>query len=516
VVVHFTPQGKGVWIDMANSWAISVLSGSGGNLSRIASTSFAASSASGASRAQSTAAGLRADRAGAVDEAREFRRALSDAAERHADDQRADLRETRATDRAEREVRAERLHRAQNTPESVPNPPISDDPTVTAADPVVATPDQELSAAPDPVVTPTEANLASTEEITDAVMEAVVGVEMPILLMRPEQRIAAMVDNTGRVERGRPNATQTAQAIQQTLAQKFDALPGANGHDSVAQTSAGAAATRVESGSGSAALPWWMAAGSVDRHAMAMHAALFTPPVDSGMLDAGSATQSLHTNTAQGRVHDGAATTTGRIEVMTTSSTQRTADAEAMGSLLAANRDAAIHTREDAGNNSKALSVNSRQFIDELADNIGRMRVFGRVGSAEQIRLTLEPQDLGVLNVRIRVENDRRIHVMISTESDQVREIISRQMSQLKEALGRSDLNFGEVMVEVNTQDSPNQGGQQRGFHAETDESPAFNWNLLTQPGDAEPEARSSALSSTLLDVPQYLDRAARSVRLIA
>ncbi|MBF0125092.1 MAG: flagellar hook-length control protein FliK [Magnetococcales bacterium] len=100
---------------------------------------------------------------------------------------------------------------------------------------------------------------------------------------------------------------------------------------------------------------------------------------------------------------------------------------------------------------TRVLSPNAPQFGDELVDQIGRMRLISRPGAPEQVSMTLDPEELGTLHVRVSVDHDRQVQVAIIAESEAVREIINRQIPQLKEALARSDLVFGEVMVQVDS-----------------------------------------------------------------
>ncbi|MBF0158788.1 MAG: flagellar hook-length control protein FliK [Magnetococcales bacterium] len=97
----------------------------------------------------------------------------------------------------------------------------------------------------------------------------------------------------------------------------------------------------------------------------------------------------------------------------------------------------------------KSVSPYTPQFGDELVDQVGRMRVISRPGMPEQVTMRLDPEELGSLQVRVQVDQDRQVQVSIIAESEATRDIINRQMPQLKEALARSNLLFGEVMVQV-------------------------------------------------------------------
>ncbi len=113
------------------------------------------------------------------------------------------------------------------------------------------------------------------------------------------------------------------------------------------------------------------------------------------------------------------------------------------------------------------LSPNSPQFADELMDRVGRMRVLSRGGATEQMRVTLHPEDLGSIDLRLRVDAQNQVHLLITTDSDATRDLLNRQMPQLKEALARQEMGFGDVTVQVGDQQPDNQAAAQWGFAGE-------------------------------------------------
>lgn len=98
----------------------------------------------------------------------------------------------------------------------------------------------------------------------------------------------------------------------------------------------------------------------------------------------------------------------------------------------------------------------SPAFADELVDRVGRMRIYSRGGGAseQQVRITLIPEDLGTVDLRLRVDAQNRVHLMITTETDAARDLMNRQLNQLRDALERQNMSFGEVTVQVDDQRS--------------------------------------------------------------
>ncbi|MEG3638086.1 flagellar hook-length control protein FliK [Magnetococcus sp. PR-3] len=99
------------------------------------------------------------------------------------------------------------------------------------------------------------------------------------------------------------------------------------------------------------------------------------------------------------------------------------------------------------------VRAQSPQFGDQLANRIGRMKLISQPGQQEQIRLRLEPRELGSLDIKLQVDADKQVHLTITAESESAKDALNRNMSQLREALAKQDLGFAELNVEVGERD---------------------------------------------------------------
>lgn len=117
------------------------------------------------------------------------------------------------------------------------------------------------------------------------------------------------------------------------------------------------------------------------------------------------------------------------------------------------------------------LSTQSPAFADELMGRVGRIRIFSRGGASEQVRVTLVPADLGTVDLRLRVDAQSRVHLLITAETDAARDLMMRQMSQLREALERQNMGFGEVTVHVDAGQRGHEEMAQWGFGERADPS---------------------------------------------
>ncbi|MBF0177434.1 MAG: flagellar hook-length control protein FliK [Magnetococcales bacterium] len=103
------------------------------------------------------------------------------------------------------------------------------------------------------------------------------------------------------------------------------------------------------------------------------------------------------------------------------------------------------------------LTATKPDFAQEMADNIGRLRMISRPGMPEQVRITLDPQDLGELHVRLQMDKNQQVHVTIMAGTDAARDLLTRDLPQLQQAFANNNLGFGGLTVNVGTQS--HQGG---------------------------------------------------------
>ena len=135
--------------------------------------------------------------------------------------------------------------------------------------------------------------------------------------------------------------------------------------------------------------------------------------------------------------------------------------------LLGAQRGGQITLPES----SPPLQANSPAFADELMGKVGRMRLFSRgSGGEQQVRVTLVPRDLGAVDLRLRIDGQNRVHLVLTTETDAARDLMNRQMSQLRDALERQNMGFGDVEVHVDARQRGNEEMAQWQFNEPQDQ----------------------------------------------
>lgn len=137
------------------------------------------------------------------------------------------------------------------------------------------------------------------------------------------------------------------------------------------------------------------------------------------------------------------------------------------------------------------LSARSAHFAEQLAEQVGKLKVYSRPGQSEQVRLTLEPRELGALNMRLKVDADNKVHLIISTETEAAKEVLLKQIGQLKEALAKGDMGLGEVTIHVGGEEERNASSGQWARGDQSDEQSSGGQ------GSGDSEAKESAAPVT-------------------
>jgi flagellar hook-length control protein FliK len=109
--------------------------------------------------------------------------------------------------------------------------------------------------------------------------------------------------------------------------------------------------------------------------------------------------------------------------------------------------------------NRAPLSAQSPTFSAELAERVGSLRLISRSGISDQVRINLVPRDLGNLDIRLQVDGDSRVHMLVTAESEAVKDLLKSQITQLRDAMMKQGMEFGDVDIQVDLQQRENSAG---------------------------------------------------------
>ncbi|MBF0138718.1 MAG: flagellar hook-length control protein FliK [Magnetococcales bacterium] len=110
---------------------------------------------------------------------------------------------------------------------------------------------------------------------------------------------------------------------------------------------------------------------------------------------------------------------------------------------------------------AKPMPAYSPTFGEDLAEQLGSLRMISRPGMNDQVRINLVPRELGTLDVRLTVDDQNRVHMLITTESDAARDLLNKQMPQLRDALASQNLGLGAIQVQVDQRQRGDQSANQ-------------------------------------------------------
>ncbi|MBF0380262.1 MAG: flagellar hook-length control protein FliK [Magnetococcales bacterium] len=139
--------------------------------------------------------------------------------------------------------------------------------------------------------------------------------------------------------------------------------------------------------------------------------------------------------------------------------------------------------------NKSPLSAQSPTFSKELAERVGSIRLISRAGVSDQVRINLVPRDLGNLDIRLQVDSDNRVHMLVTTETEAAKDLLKNQMSHLKEAMSKQGMEFGDVDIQVDVKERENGEGAEAGLQWGGDGRLEFEG--LSQSADGEEGAEN-------------------------
>lgn len=142
-----------------------------------------------------------------------------------------------------------------------------------------------------------------------------------------------------------------------------------------------------------------------------------------------------------------------------TTSGQRSSEA---GEIPLALRSAGTRSGQPLPQISRApLSAQSPNFSQELAERVGTLRLISRAGVSDQVRINLVPRDLGNLDIRLQVDSDSRVHMLVTAESETTKDLLKSQISHLRDSLIKQGMEFGDVDIQVDVRQREESGGTQ-------------------------------------------------------
>jgi flagellar hook-length control protein FliK len=140
--------------------------------------------------------------------------------------------------------------------------------------------------------------------------------------------------------------------------------------------------------------------------------------------------------------------------------TQGETSAEAAETDMAVNTAVNAVSRSESAVQTSAVRASARSVVDAgdvMNQVMSRIRTAG--DSFSEIRLTLKPENLGDITLRVATQNGI-VTAQFVAESERVREIIEANFNQLRDVLTEQGINFSELSVSVRQEDRDAQMAQ--------------------------------------------------------
>lgn len=167
------------------------------------------------------------------------------------------------------------------------------------------------------------------------------------------------------------------------------------------------------------------------------------------------------------------------------------------------NKAAALASAEEKVKASEAqnefkidVSPKDNRWTEKIAERIAIMNT----DSQQSARIQLDPPELGLLEIKIRVQQDQ-VSVAFNSGHAAVREALDSQSGRLKELLEQQGINLSDVSVSDQGQQSTAQGQEQQGEEGQSAEGNASS-GLFAGTDGAEDEGQviQTQLTNHLVD----------------
>jgi flagellar hook-length control protein FliK len=116
-------------------------------------------------------------------------------------------------------------------------------------------------------------------------------------------------------------------------------------------------------------------------------------------------------------------------------------------------------------------SAASAEMVERARDSVFRQILMKLTGDGGEMRLRLEPPELGELDLRLVVEGGNKLSLSITADRPDVMQLLQRHLDELKQALQQNGLEVTDAHVEAKSQDARRQHGQHAG-DAPADKAP--------------------------------------------
>jgi len=324
--------------------------------------------------------------------------------------------------------------------------------------------------------------LARTNDAAPAHADSTAAAAQTTAVSGQPDATAALTNHAGKDAAGEPAAPASGRdALQAALAK----LTGGAG--AIAMPAAGAAATApAATTSASAAAPLTPKVPTFDRTLADAKGALATQqtpaPASAPALQADATAQPA----AQHAFAAAEATTTPAADA--TVAAAATAAAAAQANLQAS---PAASTIAAANPHVLAPHVGTADWTDALSQKV----VFLSNAHQQSAELTLNPPDLGPLQVVLRVA-DNHAHALFVSQHAQVRDAVEAALPKLREAMEASGLGLGSATVSDGGFASQQQNPQQRFAGGESSPRARAGSSAVDAPADAAQPAAAAATVS--------------------
>lgn len=143
---------------------------------------------------------------------------------------------------------------------------------------------------------------------------------------------------------------------------------------------------------------------------------------------------------------------TGASSLQPTAATQRGGQAQTRGVGLASMQSTQPERPPAVAASYRSSPAASAQLLEQARDSVFKQILLKLTGDGGEMRLCLQPPDLGELDLRLVVDGGNRLHLTMAADRPELADLLQRHLGELKQTLQQAGLEIGGATVQTRSE----------------------------------------------------------------
>lgn len=143
---------------------------------------------------------------------------------------------------------------------------------------------------------------------------------------------------------------------------------------------------------------------------------------------------------------------TGTSSIQPTAATQRGGQAQTRGVGLASTQSTQPERPPAVAASYRTSSAASAQLLEQARDSVFKQILLKLTGDGGEMRLRLQPPDLGELDLRLVVDGGNRLNLTMAADRPELADLLHRHLGELKQTLQQAGLEISGATVQTRSE----------------------------------------------------------------